>query len=346
MEKYRLAVFSEAGFLSETWDALAGCYFQKIAFLQYAERYNPCRQRYYALYRGEALLACAVVYSLRISLLTFSNIPSPVRMQVVGLPASVSAPGAFGLDNEAVQRLILQILEREEGLILGLNLPPEFDPYPAVAMAMLPTIELEHHFADWPSYLEKLRSPYRRRAMQLQSRFRGVEWRRTGCRAFTPEHHHLYLDILKRADSKLEVLPEAFFRNLPDNFYLASCYSQGRLLCWHINCEDGDRLFFFFGGHDYELLPQFQSYFNNLLCILQQGIEKGFSRIDFGQTAEIPKLKLGAGAKPKAMFLYHRNPLLRRLLRIGKPWISYRPAFPAVHVFKQPLVDAAKIPVP
>lgn len=346
MERYRVCQFSNARSLQKEWDELAGCYFQKKDFLQYTEQYNPCRQRYYAFFQGEAMLAGAVVYTLRIDLLTFSHIPSPVSMQVIGLPASVSAPGFLGADKDAVQQLIHYILKREHGLILGLNLAQEIDPSPAVSMNMLPGIELEHTFSNWPDYLSQLRSPYRRRVMQLQERFREVETQRTSCQAFTPEHHRLYLDILQRTDSKLEVLSEAFFRNLPDNFYLVSCWQAGRLLCWHINCEDEGRLFFFFGGHDYNLLPKFQSYFNNLLCILRRGIEDGFSAIDFGQTAEVPKLKLGASVQPKAMFLYHRNPLLLWLLQKGKRWISYRSAHPEVHVFKQPLAPATMISTP
>ena len=104
-------------------------------------------------------------------------------------------------------------------------------------------------------------------------------------------------------------------------------------------------MFFFFGGHDYELLDKYQSYFNNLFGIVRQFINDGYERLDLGQTAEIAKMKAGGQMEPRTMFLYHHNPFIRFILRILKPIITYHSPklvvhpFRKMHVIHQPKID-------
>jgi hypothetical protein len=139
---------------------------------------------------------------------------------------------------------------------------------------------------------------------------------------------------MQRTPSKLEVLSPDFFRNLPTPFTLTSCYLQGKLACWHTTCSDGDTLYFFFGGHDYALLQNHHVYFNNLFSILAQAIEGGYNYIDLGQTAEIAKMKAGGTMMYKEMFFYHRNPLVRLLLKLARPLITYHLPTLQLHPFK------------
>jgi hypothetical protein len=157
---------------------------------------------------------------------------------------------------------------------------------------------------------------------------------RTKCNVFTEQHYRLYMQIMRQTKNKLETLSLDFFKQLPDHFYLTSYYHRSQLLCWHINCRDDEQLFFFFGGHDYQLLSNYHSYFNNLYGILKEAIEDGFSRIDFGQTAETAKMKTGGRMEEKRLFLYHRNVLLRAILRFCKPLITYKPPKPILHPLK------------
>lgn len=332
----RIERLSSATLLPPAWDALATCAFQRRDFLRHAEEHNPCRQRYHLLWEGDEVSAGACVYTLRFDILTFSRIPSPVRMQVVGVPVSVSAAGIVGRTRPDVEALIRAILATERGLVLGLNLDPEVDPSPATAMAMLPTLVLQRGFASWTDYLATLRAPYRRRAKRILGAFRGVRAETTPCSAFTGAHHRLYLQIMRRTPSRLEVLSEDFFRSLPGGFYLTTYYAGDRMLCWHVNCRDDDTLLFLFGGHDYASLAEYEGYFNNLFGIVQEAIRGGFRRIEFGQTAEVAKMKTGGSVVPKRMFLYHRRRLPRWLLRVGRPWIEYHAALPAIRALKPP----------
>ncbi len=331
--------------LPPAWDALATCVFQRRAFLRHLEIHNPCRQRYHLLWRDDELLAGACVYTLRLDLLTFSRVASPTWMQVVGVPVSVSAPGVIARSPRAAEGLIREVLRSERGLVLGLNLDPAIDPSPGIAMAMLPTVVLDGGFASWPDYLAALRAPYRRRARRIVEAFREVRAETTACSAFTDEHQRLYLQIMRRTPSKLELLGPGFFRELPPEFSLTSYSCAGRLLCWHVVCRDGETLYFLFGGHDYDGLAAHQSYFNNLFGILREAIGSGVARIDFGQTAEVAKMKLGAAPRQLRMFLHHGSRVVRGLLRLGKPWLEYHAAAPGIHALKgRPSAPSCPVP--
>lgn len=330
----RFETLLNAHLLPPDWDDRAELIFQKRAFLEHAEAFNLCSQRYYLAWEGDELVAGAVVYTLTVSIFTFSRINSPVRMTVIGLPASVSAPGVFGKSDEQQIQLVTEILQLEHGLILGLNFHPELRFGKAVHMNMLPSVGIDLGFEDFSEYKARLRAPYRRRVNRILEKFGAVKQVESSCGAYTDEHHQLYLQILKKTPSKLEVLKREFFANLPGEFTLTSYYHEDSLLCWHITASDNGTLFFFFGGHDYNRLQEFHSYFNNLFGILREGIQGRYTMIEFGQTAEIAKMKVGGYPIPKAMFIYFRNPVLNSLLRVFQPLITYRAPLPAFNAFR------------
>jgi hypothetical protein len=339
--------------LPDDWDRLATSYFQKKRFLSHCETFNACHQRYYLLYEGAALRATAVVYTLQIDLFTFSSLKSPVNMQVIGLPASVSAPGVTGAPRFAAD-IIQRVLAVERGLLLGVNLAPELKVAPGISMPILPNVALDLRQASWADYQRSLRSSYRRRLKRITAKFGQVEQVTTNCSAFSARHYQLYLAILKRTPSRLETLTEAFFKNLPPAFQLTTCYlpipttssspdadpelrERSTMLCWSITCREEGHCYFFFGGMDYDQLEVYDSYFNNLFGVLKIALEQKCTHLDLGQTAEIPKMRLGGALIPKQMFLYHHRPVFRWMLRQLKPLIGYRAVFPEVHVFKKGL---------
>ena len=323
-----------AASLPPEWDDLADCIFQGRVFLGHADRYNPCRQRYYLLWEGGALVAGACVYTLAIDLFTFSQISSPLRMTVIGLPASVAAPGLLARHREVAEALIRHILQQERGLILGLNLDPEIDTAPGINLRMLPSVAAELPGDGWEGYQQALRAPYRRRLRQALERFEGVQASETPCTAFSPKHHQLYLQIMRRTDSKLETLSSPFFQNLPDDFYLTTYYGDGQMLGWHICARDGGTLYFFFGGHDYRLLQPYQFYFNNLYGIIREAFHGGFRSVELGQTAEVPIMKAGGQLVPKRLFLYHRNRAAMFLIQQLRRWIEYRRPLPDIRALR------------
>jgi hypothetical protein len=315
------------------WDALAAHLFQRRAFLAHCERENPCRQRYYVAWRDGAPTAGAIVYRLPLDLLTFLGVRSPLAMNVVGVPCSVASPGLLG-EVASAEALLRDVLGAERGMTLALNLhraPPAFSG--AVGRTW-PGIVLAHRFAGFEEYRRSLRAPYRRRLDRILAREATLRIETGPCAAFGGAEHAQYLEVLARSEGKLERLSERFFRTLPDPFRLTTFREGGRLRGWVVTVPDRDRFWFFLGGQDHEADAR-ELYLVKLLAVLRQGIAAGARVIDLGQSAEVPKLRLGGAAEELTMLGWHSARPARAALRLAAPLLSYRRRLPTQHVFRE-----------
>lgn len=319
--------------LNSNWDNLAEFYFQKKEFLIHLHQYNPCHQRYYELYLDDKLIVGTVVYTLTIDLFTFANIHSPIKINVIGLPVSVATPPIIG-DATEYEYLLSELIRLEKGVIAGFNLMKDFLTCKTINLRMLPTIILNLKCNNIDEYEQSLRTPYRRRLHRIMEKFNEVRTETSDCSAFTQEHYALYLQIMSKTTTKLEILSYNAFRWLPLNFRMTTYYHNSQMLCWHIICNDNEQLFFFFGGMNYALRDQYQSYNNNLLGILNAAFELNYNTIDFGQTAEVAKSRLGGEKSERRMFIYHRNPLLLFIFKLCKNLINYSTITESHKVFK------------
>jgi len=330
---YDLEIVDSPDKLDNEWDHLAQCYFQKREFLTLLHLYNYCKQRYYLIYFQGRLVAGAVVYDLSVNLFTFSRFTLPFKMKVIGLPASVASPSLVG-ETLHQKSLIREILKLEKGWVLGMNFDFEFCLNEAVNLRTLPTIVYSRPYSEFGQYLGEMRHPYRRRISRIIDNFVSVTTVESDCSHFTADHYRLYLEIMKRTRTKLEILPIGLFQNLSEKFVLTTHYHKKEMLCWQICCCDAQTLFFFFGGMNYELRDQFRSYYNNLLSIVKQSFRLGYQTIDFGQTAEIAKMRLGGVPVERNLFLYHKNKIVSRFLSLMQPWITYSVRQEKISVFK------------
>jgi hypothetical protein len=147
--------------------------------------------------------------------------------------------------------------------------------------------------------------------------------------------YNQYHEVLKRSKGKLETLSLSFFQNLPSNFNLISHHKKSHLIGWHITVIYKDKFYFFLGGIDYKVNKQYSTYFNMLIYILKAGIESGATIFDLGQTAEIPKLRLGGEISEKYMLGYHSVYIFRKLLIVGSGFLEYKTRFNENHIFKE-----------
>lgn len=318
--------------LPNEWDNLVVDYFQTKEFLIHTETYNSCNQRYYLFLENDELKAGAIVYSLKLDIFTYIGIASPFSMKIIGVPCSVSSSGLVGKP-ELSTKLIEHILKQEKGFHLALNLDDKNDKNDVVNGRTLPTIILKNRFTSLENYLQSIKSNYRRRFLKLSLPFSEVKIKRGRCSNFNKEMHTQYLDVLKHSKGKLETLSHDFFVYLPSNFYLTEYYHQQKLIGWYITTMYFDKFYFFLGGIDYKLNNKFNTYFNILLGVLKDGIKKKARIIDFGQTAEIPKTRLGGKLVEKYMIGSHSNILMRKLLKGGKTFLEYNTKVPKTNVF-------------
>lgn len=68
--------------------------------------------------------------------------------------------------------------------------------------------------------------------------------------------------------------------------------------------------------------------------IIRYGIENGFKSIDFGQTADDTKLKLGSRYHTLYAVLHHHNPIVNAVAKRIAKYIEYRPLTTQFRVFK------------
>jgi len=329
-----ISIFNNVSELPEQWDALAECYFRQKIFLLHAEKFNPCKQRYYVFEENGAFKAGAVVYTLRLDLLTYLRIKSPLKMHIIGIPCSVSSSGIFG-ESDAIEALKEYIYNAEKGFVLCLNLNEKSENALLASGHTLPTIVFNNSFESWADYISKLRYPYRRRLKNIEKSFQEIHLEKLSCHSFTEDMHKLYLEVYNRSKGKLEKLDYNFFKNLPDEFMLTVCYFKNELIGWHITLNHNLKHYFFLGGINYNYNKKFNIYFMLLTEIIKDGINKKADFIELGQTAEVPKIRLGGKAIPLFMEAHHSNRLFHFFLRKFSGLMTYKREIEKTKSFKE-----------
>lgn len=320
--------------LPNNWDELAENYFQKRSFLTYIEKYNPCQQRYYQIIIDDNIVAFASVYTLNLDLLTYLKIKSPIKMKIVGIPVSISSSGIFG-EISAIDILKRHIYNQEKGFILMLNLNQISNNNNCPSGPTLPTIILHNNFEDFNHYIKELRSDYRRRYYQIFKDHHLFSMLKLKNSDFNELMYNQYVEVYQRSKGKLEKLNLDFFRNLPKEFKLTALSIDNQIIGWNIYLIDDDTLFFFLGGINYKLNLIHKSYLRLLYNLIKEGIELKVNKIDLGQTAEIPKMKLGGIPETKYMEAKISNKFLNHILKQFEKKLTYNIQLQSFNVFKQ-----------
>ena len=293
-----------------------------IKLLSLLEKINPCNQCYEIT--EDSLI---ISYDLKLNLFNFKNIlPLNVKAQIIGLPISLSHRGYFGDLNKAID-----IIKKRKGLKIILNADTEI----IKGSRTLSTFVFENVFNTFDDYLNKLRSSYRRRLNKALSQRNNIVIRKIINSNFTSEHYNLYLSIMNRTDNPLEILPIEFFKQYETEIYEFIDKSNENIIGFIQLKEFDDKLCFLFGGFNKEDVEKFDIYYNMLLKIIEIGIEKKVKKIDFGQTAEESKLKIGCKEVNKYLYAHHSNTIINSLIQKLLPLMSYRPYKIVHHVLKE-----------
>ena len=293
-----------------------------IRLLSLLEKINPCNQFY------EATEDCLIIsYELKLNLFNFINLlPLKAKAQIIGLPISVSQRGYYGDLNKTIG-----IIKKRKGLKIILNADEEI----IKNARTLSTFVFENSFETFDDYLNKLRSSYRRRINKALECRSNIIINKIKNNEFSEKHYDLYLSIMNRTDNPLETLPIEFFKNYDSEIY--EFLDKGTLnVIGFIQLKEFDgRLCFLFGGFNKEDVKKYDLYYNMLLKIIETGIEKKTHIIEFGQTAEESKLKIGCKEVYKYLYVHHSNFILNFIIQKLLPFMSYRPYRTVHHVFKE-----------
>jgi len=291
--------------------------------LSYLERLNPCDQKYY-----QKKTAFLIQYRQRVDVFNFlPQVTLRMPINIIGKPYSVSQKGYWG-ENDHVSALIREI----KGLSIvlngdaGLTLPFAFT---------LSSHVFYNRFTSFEQYMGALRSHYRYRVKKALQKGTKISVRKMSQQNFTKEHYDLYLEVYQNSKDKLECLSMAFFKTFPSEFYEFRSRDTDRCLGFVQLVHEGDTLTFLFGGFKHAFNHTHDLYMNMLVEIIRIGIERGVATIEFGQTAEETKLKLGCVPIPKYLYVHHSNRMLHFFIAKLLPLLSYRPHGTTYNVFKE-----------
>jgi len=316
--------------LPQEWDGLAGKnIFLTRSFLQHLEKVNPCQQKYNLLYNQGNLKAIYVDYSLNLDIFTYSFLKLKIPVRIMGIPCSVSKQGfAISADYEGN---LIKHFHSQTGAKLILNSTSEL---PSSQGQTLPSCELVISWRSFNQYLQSLRSNYRYRIKKILKKWSQVQVEFIEPAQFNYKLYQLYENVFENSQVKLEKLNRQFFQKMPlPSLIIQASYRQERLGFVQL-VQNGQELIFLFTGFNYQLNNKFAIYLNLLLEIVRYGINNKFKVIDFGQTAEESKLKLGCKLKPKNMYISHSNFFLNKLINKYSHLLSYQTPNHNFKVFK------------
>lgn len=325
--------FERAYTLPSQWDSFVGDnLYMKRDFLAFMEGASPCGQKYFAVWGGDKRLQSVFMTFVQegYNLAMFTRWNLQVRITMVYVPLSVTQPGLVysGYPSEA-----LAYLKGIKGYKILLNLPDE--AFPGFAKGLTcPKCILRLRWQSLDGYLAALRSGYRRRYQKAlrQSAPLRLRWLERP-EEFTGEMYGLYLQTVAKSRIKIETLPMEFFRGAFFKIFVLE--NDDGVQGFVQLLENGSELIFEFVGVAYSNNNRYDTYHRMLLEIIQYGIQGGFQTIDFGQTADDTKLKLGCDYTYLWAYLHHHNPLIQRLCTLLAPAIEYRPITTDFRVFRE-----------
>lgn len=188
-------------------------------------------------------------------------------------------------------------------------------------------------FESINEYKSCLRSSYKRRIQKAEKRGEDLCIQKIDNINFNEELYELYLQVLQQnMKYKLETLPISFFKHSLCDIYVWK--KEGNYLSFVMISENENTTHFVFGGLNYQLRDTYDLYYNMLLFILKKGLGNQSEQINFGQTAEETKCRLGCISIKRYMLCFSTSPFLTLLIKKIHPILAYKPLNLNFRVFK------------
>ncbi len=324
---------TRAADLPEDWDdAVGDNIYLRRDFLTFLEGCEDCGQRYHYIRDDQQRMDTVFMTHKRhnYNLAMFTPRDLLVTMTFVYVPLSVTRPG---IEAGRHREEALAFIRSLRGYKLVLNLTDREVPGFTTGRTCSQCV-LAVRWTSFEQYLASLRSHYRHRYRKALRASAGLRMRFLDDPAeFDERLYELYLQVVHRSRLVIETLTIDFFRGHYFQIFVLEDDDgpQGfvQLLA------NGEELIFEFVGVNYAANHRYDTYQRLLLEIVRYGIDNGFSTIDFGQTADDSKLKLGCEYRDLWAALHHSNPLVMLGARLFTKQLEYRPLTTSFQVFKE-----------
>lgn len=325
--KSNVVIIESAERLPKEWDKLSeNNFLLKKENLAKVEKSNPCEQKYYIFCNTE-VDSIVTAYKLRLNIFTYSKFSLKLPVTMISLPYSVCKKG-YSL-GKGTKGDAFEFIKNIKGPKLILNSDDEGQIDGFSKGITLPTFKLNIRWLSFEDYVNSMRSHYKYRIRKALNKGAALTVREINpSTEFDKSLYDLYLNVYKASEYKLEKLSMDFFKEVPARIFK---FELGKQSVGFIQIQKyGEEMMFLFGGFDYSLNTKYDIYINMLLQIVRTAIEEGCNSVDFGQTAEDTKLKLGCKSEEKYMYFNHSNAFLNfvvgkamRLLSYDKPEKNY-----------------------
>jgi Tfp pilus assembly protein PilZ len=311
--------------LGDTWDEkIKNNIWLKSKYLKIAQNSD----RKFDYIQGENFSMCRC--KTKINVFTFSKFKLNLPIYMVSLP--------FSMDEKGFEGDISTVLEgyKHRGIHIFLNLKKEEietvkDKY-AVGTT-LSSFQFDNNFSDFDDYIKSLRSSYRRRILLALKKGENLKVEKIKNENYTSSIHEMYMQVLKRSEYPLETLSYNFFKESDFDIYV---FKYNELFAAFIAIKIvEDTLYFILCGMNYKIRDEVDLYFNLLIKIIKIAIEKKVKKINFGQTSEESKCKIGSKLQKRYMLLYNKNKIINFLLKKAVKNIEYRSEVVNYRVFKK-----------
>lgn len=294
-------------------------------FIDLLKKENKFFQEYFYIKRGNDF-AFFIVYNMKLNILTFGKCRFDMNVKVVGIPCSVSEKGYY-TNNE---QMMVDFIKTFKGVKIILNTDKPIICGDTVCGETLPTLIFKNDFKDGNDYLNSLRSSYRRRLKKAIKKCENFEITKLKGKC-SDIIYDLYLQTYEKSSYKLEKLDPGFFDKIDGEKLVFS--KDGRARGFVLLKRRNDTLYFIFCGMDYNF-DTADLYHYMLYKIIIEAINNKIKFINFGQTSEETKLKIGATLSKRYFCVHHSNIFINKLIKPLIGFLEYRYRFEKFRVFK------------
>jgi predicted N-acyltransferase len=202
-------------------------------------------------------------------------------------------------------------------------------------------------FSGLNDYCRALRSHYRYKIKKSLRKFDAAGLRvetlsdpQQIATLYTDELHRLYYNVVDRAESKLEILPAEFFRQLvrqlPGEVSLSLIRQGERIVAFGWGLTRGGVYRSLFIGVDYSLNAETDLYFNTMLRGIDGALRGGVSDIFVGQAADEFKARIGCHQQPRYLYAKAPNRVFHAIFRRIARFVFPKPPVPPPHELFKP----------
>lgn len=211
-----------------------------------------------------------------------------------------------------------------------------FDKLGFIHAPSLPGLQLSLDFDSFNEYMVSLRAPFRRQILA------GLKKINSQIPEFVPDYfeskmdekhpvltilnsnsavgrqfYPMYLSVMERAETKLEILNKAFFElvfeSFQDELELICMVYRGKVLGVFVCRIHENTMTFLWTGKE-EDKDEFNTYPNLMTAMIYHAFEIGCNKIEMGQTAYYPKMRFGSQPYDLQFFIKSDNTVIHYLL--------------------------------